>query len=150
MFLRNAIFCLPHQFSKKMTLAGLNSLWQKNYQISVKNWIFDDPFLDIGQLGARDDQTIRISIFLMKWGCKGHWGHGGCWGCRGHWGCRGFKAWKITNEDFGVIQVLVISFILMTSIFETLYSLKWYPIGAVFTKYNNFIRIQHVHFGPKI
>ena len=27
-----------------MTLAGLNSLQQKEYQISVKNWIFDDPF----------------------------------------------------------------------------------------------------------
>jgi hypothetical protein len=28
---------------KKMTLAGLNSLRQKEYQISVKNGIFDDP-----------------------------------------------------------------------------------------------------------
>ena len=27
-----------------MTSAGLNSLRQKEYQISVKNWIFDDPF----------------------------------------------------------------------------------------------------------
>jgi hypothetical protein len=26
-----------------MTSAGLNSLRQKKYQISVKNWIFDDP-----------------------------------------------------------------------------------------------------------
>jgi hypothetical protein len=29
---------------KKVTLAGLNSLRQKGCQISVKNWIFDDPF----------------------------------------------------------------------------------------------------------
>ena len=29
--------------SKKVTLAGLNSLWQKNCQVSVKIWIFDDP-----------------------------------------------------------------------------------------------------------
>ena len=29
---------------KKMTSVGLNSLRQKEYQISVKNWIFDDPF----------------------------------------------------------------------------------------------------------
>jgi hypothetical protein len=33
-----------------------------------KNWIFDDPFhkngLVIGHLGARDDQTIRISNFF--------------------------------------------------------------------------------------
>ena len=34
-----------HQLvSKKITSAGLNSLQQKEYQISVKNWIFDDPF----------------------------------------------------------------------------------------------------------
>jgi hypothetical protein len=29
---------------KKITSAGLNSHQQKEYQISVKNWIFDDPF----------------------------------------------------------------------------------------------------------
>ena len=29
---------------KKVTWAGLHSLRQKWYQISVKNWIFDDPF----------------------------------------------------------------------------------------------------------
>ena len=29
---------------KKVTKAGLNSLRQKEYQISVKNWIFNDPF----------------------------------------------------------------------------------------------------------
>ena len=38
-FLRNAIFCLPHQFSKEMTLAGL-----KQPLISVKNLTFDDKF----------------------------------------------------------------------------------------------------------
>ena len=37
-------FWLPQPFFKKVTLARLNSLWQKGYQISVKNWIFDDPF----------------------------------------------------------------------------------------------------------
>ena len=52
-------------------------------------------------------------ILLMKWGCKGHWGHEGCWGCRGHWDRRGSKAWKITTEDFIVIQVLEFSFILI-------------------------------------
>ena len=50
---------------------------------------------------------------LVKWGCWGHWGHRGCWGCWGHWGCRGLKAWKITTEDFRLIQVLEISFISM-------------------------------------
>ena len=39
-------------------------------------------------LGVRDYPTIRLSIFLRKWGCWGHWGHWGCWGCRGRWGCR--------------------------------------------------------------
>ena len=29
---------------KQVTQAGLNRLWQRRYQISVKNWIFDDPF----------------------------------------------------------------------------------------------------------
>ena len=49
----------------------------------------------------------------MKWGCQGHWGHWGCWSCRGHWGCRGFKAWKITTEDFRVIQTFEFSVIFM-------------------------------------
>ena len=40
----------------------------------------------------------------MKWSCWGHWGHWGCWNHWGHWDCRGFKAWKITTEDFRVIQ----------------------------------------------
>ena len=53
---------------KTMTSVGLNSLQQKGYQISVKILIFDDPFhkkgTGIGHLGARDDQTIRISKFF--------------------------------------------------------------------------------------
>ena len=43
-FRRFGNLCFINQFSKKMTSAGLNSLQQKEYQISVKNWIFDDPF----------------------------------------------------------------------------------------------------------
>ena len=117
MFLRNAKFCLPHQFSKKMTSAGLNSLWQKKYQISVKNWIFDDPFHKKGLvLVILVPGMIKPSgwvIFLIKWGCWGHWGHWGCWGHWGHWGCRGFKGWKITTEDLRVIQALEFSFIFM-------------------------------------
>ena len=85
--------------------------------ISVKNWIFDDPFHKKGPimviLVPGLIQPSQSVMFLMKWGCKGHWGHGGCWGCRGHWGCRGSKVWKITTEDFRVIQVLEFSFILM-------------------------------------
>jgi hypothetical protein len=87
------------------------------YQILLKNWIFDDPFHKMGLvlviwvLGM-----IKPSgsvIFLMKWGCRGHWGHWGCWAHWGHWGCRGFKAWKITIEDFRVIQAFEFSFIFM-------------------------------------
>ena len=109
--------CFINQFSKKMTSAGLNSLWQKEYQISVKNWIFEDIFhkkelvLVIWVLAM-----IKPSgsvIFLMKWGCQSHWGHWGCWGHWGHWGCRGFKAWKITTEDFKVIQAFEFSFVFM-------------------------------------
>ena len=85
--------------------------------ISVKNWIFDDPFPKKGPvlviLVPGMIQPSQSVMFQMKWGCKGHWGHGGCWGCGGHWGCRGSKAWKISTEDFGVIQVLEFSFILM-------------------------------------
>ena len=93
-----------------MTLAGLNSLRQKEYQILMKNLIFDNLFhkkrlvVVIWVLGMiKPSGSVD---FLMKWGCWGHWGHWGCWGCRGHWGCRGFKAWKITIEDFRVILVL--------------------------------------------
>ena len=99
---------------KKMTLAGLNSLWQKRYQISVKNWIFDVPFhkkglvLVIWVLGMiKPSGSVDL---LMKRGCRGHWG---CWGHWGHWGCRGLEAWKITTEDFRVIQAFEFSFIFM-------------------------------------
>ena len=83
----------------------------------MKNWIFDDPFHKKGPvlviLVPGMIQPSQSVMFLMKWGCKGHWGHGGCWGCGGHWGCRGSKVWKISTEDFRVIQVLEFSFILM-------------------------------------
>ena len=55
---------------KKMTSAGLNSLQQKGYQISVKNWIFDDPFhkkgliLVIWVLGMI--KSLGSVDFLMK------------------------------------------------------------------------------------
>ena len=110
-------FVFHTKIFKKLTQAGLNSLGQKGYQISVENLIFDGPFhkkgliLIILVLGMI--QPSGSVIFLMKWGCRGHWGHWGCWGCRGHWGCKGSKAWKITSEDFRVIPVLKFSFILM-------------------------------------
>ena len=98
-----------------MTLAGLISLRQKEYHISVKNWTFEDPFnkkglfLVILVLGMIK-QSGSVD-FLMKWGFWGHWGHWGCRGHWGHWGCRGFKAWKITTEDFWVMQAFEFSFI---------------------------------------
>ena len=66
--------------------------------ISVKNWIFDDPFHKKGPGMIQPSGSV---MFLMKWGC------------RGHWGCIGSKVWKIPTEDFRVIQVLEFSFILM-------------------------------------
>ena len=85
--------------------------------ILVKNWIFDDPFHKKGLVFVNwVPGMIKPSgsvDFLMKWGCRGHWGHWGCWGHWGHWGCRGVKAWKITTEDFRVIQAFEFSFIFM-------------------------------------
>ncbi len=42
--------CVSSTSFQKMTSAGLNSLRQGEYQISVKNWIFDDPFHKKGLL----------------------------------------------------------------------------------------------------
>ena len=111
-------FCVSlTSFQKKLTPAGLNSLQHKEYQISVKYWIFDDPFhkkglvLIIWVLGMiKPSGSVD---FLMKWGWRGHWGYWGCWGHWGHRGCRGFKTWKITTEDFRVIQTFEFSFTLM-------------------------------------
>ena len=108
---------------------SLSTSFQKNYigwpqqsptemvLISVKNWIFDDPFhknwpvLVILVPGIiQPSQSVK---WLMQRDCKRHWGHGGCWSCRGHWGCRGFKVWKIITKDFWVIQVFKFSFNLM-------------------------------------
>ena len=55
---------------KKVTKAGLNSLRQKEYQISVKKWNFWQSIpqkeTGIGFLGVRDDLTIRLSKFFDK------------------------------------------------------------------------------------
>ena len=85
--------------------------------ISVKKWIFDDPFHKQGPVliifVPGMIQPSGSVNFLMKRGCRGHWGHWGCWGCWGHWDCRGSKTWKITTEDFRVIHVIKFSFIWM-------------------------------------
>ena len=86
------------------------------YYIS-KKWIFDDPFHKKGPvliiLVPGMIQQSRSGRKLMKKGCRGQWGHRGCRGRWGQWGFRGSKAWKITTEDFRVIQVLVLRFLLM-------------------------------------
>jgi hypothetical protein len=60
--------CVSSTSFQKMISASLNSLQQKEYQVVVKNWIYVDSFhkkrTGIGQLGARDDQTIMISNFF--------------------------------------------------------------------------------------
>ena len=78
-------------------------------------WSIPQKGTGFDHLGARDDPNIRISIFLMKWGCWGHWGHWGCWGCRGLWGCKASKVCKITTDYCRVIQVPKFNFILMFS-----------------------------------
>ena len=110
-----------YQFiSKKVTLTGLNSLWQKNCQVSVKIWSFDDlipkkgPALII--LVPMGIKYSKSGSFLRKKGFWGHRGHRCFWGC---WGqcllCQVFYARKITNEFFRVNQVLGIND-LMTNI----------------------------------
>ena len=109
------IFVFHQPVFNKMTLASLNSLWQKEYQMLVKNLIFDYPFHKKGLvviIWVLGMITPSGSVkFLMKWGCRGHWGHWGGWGHWGHWDCRGFKAWKIKTEDFRIIQAFEFSFI---------------------------------------
>ena len=43
-FRRFGNLCFINQFFKKMTSTGLNSLRQKEYQILMKNLIFDNLF----------------------------------------------------------------------------------------------------------
>ena len=74
------------------------------YQISVKNWIFWYPFNKKGSI-----LVILVPVMIQPSGPEAV----ECWGSRDYWGCRGYKAWKITNEDFKVIQVVEFSFILM-------------------------------------
>ena len=70
-FRRIAYLCFINQFSKKKNdISWPQKPLQEEDQISVKNWIFDDPFhkkgpvSSIGHLGARDDQIIGISNFF--------------------------------------------------------------------------------------
>ena len=53
--------CVSSTSFQKMISASLNSLQLKEYQVVVKNW---KKRTGIGQLGARDDQTIMISNFF--------------------------------------------------------------------------------------
>jgi hypothetical protein len=56
-FLRFGHLSFINQFSKKITKTGLNSLQQKGYQISVKNWIFEDPIHNKGP----------VLVILVAW-----------------------------------------------------------------------------------
>ena len=123
---------------------------QEEYQISVKNWIFDDPFhkkglvLVIWVLGMI--KSSGSVIFLMKWGCWGHWGHWGCWGRWGHWGCRSFKAWKTTTEDFRVIKAFEFSFIFMFWKKNVLRRIMKYHIEFLHLFCQRLLRPAHVIF----
>ena len=102
-FRRIAHLCFINQFSKKWHWLASTASSGRVSDISKKlGFLRSIPQIGtcIGHLDSGDDQIIRISIFLMKWGCLGHWGHWGCWGHWGHWGSRGFKAWK--NHYWGL------------------------------------------------
>ena len=103
-------FSFIHQLSKKWHRLASTASDRKSANISEK-FHKKGPVMVILVPGMI--QPSQSVMFLMKWGCKGHWGHGGRWGCRGHWDYEGSKVWKITTEDFRVIQVLEFSFILM-------------------------------------
>ena len=70
-FRRIAHLCLINQVKKKNDMGWPQQPLQEEYQISVKNWIFDDLFHKKGLVlviwvlgpGARDDQSIKICIF---------------------------------------------------------------------------------------
>ena len=68
---------MPDQpFETFLSSRSLFSLCQKEYNILVKNWIFDDPFhkklpvLVTNYFGASEDQTIRIRRFFEKIGLQ--------------------------------------------------------------------------------
>ena len=52
--------------------AGLCSLWQKNFQVSVKIWIFEDPIPQKGQVMViwvpNGDEIIKIKKFFEEKG----------------------------------------------------------------------------------
>ena len=64
-------FVFYEQVFKKNDIGWPQQPLQEEYQISVKNWIFDDLFHKKGLVlviwvlgpGARDDQSIKICIF---------------------------------------------------------------------------------------
>ena len=65
-FMSSGHLSFINQFSKKWPQQPLT----EKVLISVKHWIFDDTFYKkgtiIGHFGARDEPTIRISIFLNE------------------------------------------------------------------------------------
>ena len=72
-------FWVPQPFLKKITPTSLNSLRQKEYHISLKSLVFDDPFHKKGPvlviLVPGMIQSSGSGSFLMKWGFRGCWGH---------------------------------------------------------------------------
>ena len=87
-----------------LTSCGLNGLHQKGCHILVKNWIFDDPFHKL---------VILVPVMIRPSGSGSLLGKFGFRGYLGQWGCRGnefnetgevSKTWKITTEDFHVLE----------------------------------------------
>ena len=58
---------------KKITSAGLNSLRQKECQILVKNWIFDDPFHSMSSSCRTSTKEIWAAFFRQTFRAESEW-----------------------------------------------------------------------------
>ena len=107
-------FVFHYPFFKKVASTGLNSLRQKGCQILVKNWTFDDPFHKKQQvLVILVPGTIRISNFFDEMRLSRSLRPLRLLRPLRSLRPQKFKAWKITTEDFRVIQAFEFSFIFM-------------------------------------
>ena len=91
--------------------------WQFNICLLVEFGVFCDIDRNIdykNRLATSPRRMLKVGTIIVLPQLpeviilQGHWS---CWGHWDHWGCRGFKAWKLTTEDFRVIQAFEFSFI---------------------------------------
>ena len=97
-------------FGTFLTSRGLCSLRQEGCHISVKNWIFDDPFhkkLPKLVILVPDDQIIGIrKFFLGNWALEAVEASEVSQASEVNEAGEVSKAWKSTKVDFRVFQIL--------------------------------------------